>query len=352
MARLIGTLCRRTPPTAVASRALQRRRRLQPAACMWLLLAVGCATVDHRPFETFAQTAQALQTNAGKALEASPAAARERYIEAAVDDPNLLDQLRLGQTGNPLIPTTTDAPLFLHAEQFRVGVQRVAGVFTAYAQLLLQLASPDLLSQASFDSLASDLNANAFDAVTAIGGPPSGATSSATSGIALLSTAATAIFQAYLEDKRRDKLVEALAANQQVVADYADLLVGGVNTAARLAWQEYNLQIDGTLLRAARAEDGDRRAAIEESITLNSEHLTRLEILGALSDAFAALPDAHVALVEAARNPETGIGAINTAMAGAQRLEAIFDRSVLANQASAAQSLADEAAETPLPPTP
>ncbi|HSR70236.1 MAG TPA: hypothetical protein VLU25_20065 [Acidobacteriota bacterium] len=313
------------------------------AFCLLLMLSAGCASVRSGPFEQFAKSTQALQSGVDQALQVGPEDAESRFLTEATQDPSQATDLRLlVDPSNPFTYKTDNTPMFLTAKRFHTGVVDATGVLADYGKALLQLASPDLLSPQQFDQLASDINSSAISAVTAISGSDG---SGAARSVGLISTAATAIFKQYLESKRKKALVRGLRENQPTVEAYARHLVEATKIAADLAWTEYDAKAQDQLNKIVEAGAGSSQvtSALQQLIKLDEEHIAQLEVLKSLRDSFSAIPASHNGLIEAAKNPKSGLEAISLIIDRAQSLEKLYDRSVRENQATVAQQLAQQA---------
>ncbi|HSR50254.1 MAG TPA: hypothetical protein VLV83_05460, partial [Acidobacteriota bacterium] len=175
-----------------------------------LIFLSACASVRSGPFEQFAKNTQSLQTNVENALKVGAGDAQARFLADATQDPSKAQDLLLQPDPSDAFNyQSEDLPLFLTAQRFRARVVDATGVVSEYASALLQLASPDLLSQQEFDEMSKNINADAAKAALAISDqsrPPA-------AGIGLISTAAGAIFRQFLESKRKKALLRALQAN-------------------------------------------------------------------------------------------------------------------------------------------
>jgi hypothetical protein len=337
--------CRQEPPLRLAS-AVRQIVGCGVAVATVLLLS-SCGSVRSQPFQRFAQAATELQGNVDRALESGPAASEARFTDEALREVSVVGQLQLASSpADPLLWDARDAPLFMRAELFRAGVRRVAGVFSDYAKLLLELASPELLGPEQFDQLARDLTANAAAAINATSGRQVGA-----EPFAMLSGAATALLRAYLESRREDQLLEALKANQASIREFSTLLVSATEIAAEYAWDEYFDLVDrefgliagftDTMPRVGPPDEGPSadaatqtvvsdetafRTAIGRLIALNRGHIAQLETLGALRDMFAALPTAHLGLIRSIESDDMSLTAINAALERSQALATLVDR--------------------------
>jgi hypothetical protein len=314
-----------------------------------VLFTAGCGAVKPAAFQAFSQSVQQLREGTDKALEVNQSMASNRFMLEAIrtttaGDSSKVEQLRLPiDRTKPFSWTGDKAPLFLKAEQFRDGANRAMNVLASYAELLVRLSSPELLPQDTFDKMASDLNANAFDAALAITGkPPDSA------GVAIFSTIAVQVAREYLESKRRSKLVEALTANQPTIETFSQHMRRGVETAATHAAQEYD-EASQELFRkmvtsTGPAPEGDRRAAIQALIDLDRKYIQQLSTFQSLYTAFGQVTNAHAELIKAASNPELSLSSIVTLLEEGKRLEGIYDKSLSVNRVKTAQAIADKAA--------
>jgi hypothetical protein len=230
----------------------------------------------------------------------------------------------------------------MKAEQFRQSAISSTGALLSYSELLLRLASPDLLPKETFDELAQNLNANTYAAAYALTDEtPDEAR------LALFSAAAVEIARSYLESRRRGDLVRALKENQTSIQNFADCMREGVRIAATHASQEYDEQSQflfrQMITGSGPAPESVRRSAIQGLIDLDQRYIEKLETLGSLHRAFDLVPNAHAELVRAAEKPKMNLASIVTLLEEGKRLEANFDRSLASSKAKAAQAIADRA---------
>lgn len=216
-----------------------RRARCHTFALLSLIVALaitGCATTIARPpFQEFADSVQKLRSGADNSLGALYDQTGIRYADDTAEGGAALESALLtAPPGDPLGWVSSSPPLFLRVAQFRDGVYRLNSSLVNYAAALLQLASPDLLDPETFNKLATDLNANLGKALPALGVTPPA------QGVAIFSTAATAAFRVYLQNKQRSALVDALTKNQGAIQNTAGLGSDAILLTVRAVRNEYN----------------------------------------------------------------------------------------------------------------
>lgn len=300
------------------------------------------------PFQAFEQSVAQLQQGTEKALANIETTSEERFIRealrtTAVGDPSVVEQLRLNVDEGSALSWSTSA-LFLKLEQFKEGARKVTAALVAYSQLIVRLASPELLPEETFTDLATELNANAYEAVRAI----SDTAEPSASRVALFSTAASGFARAYIESRRSAELLETLKANQGSVEYFSDQMREGIELAAVVAGQEYTERSQDYFRRmiassGGPASDSERRAAIDELIQLNRAHIRRMDTLNSLHQAFGQIANAHQELIRAAASPELKLTSIIALLEEGKRLETSYDLALASNEAKAVQAVADQA---------
>ena len=207
------------------------------AIVLAILGVAGCASISPAPFTALTTSIQELRDGADASLSLAHERTRDRYIaEAAAGNVAKVEGLLLTQpAGDPFGWASPDPPLFLKVARFKDGVHRLNSVLVGYAGLLGQLASPDLVSSEKFEQLAKDLNDNLRTSVQALG-----VSAASNKEIAIFSMLGTAAFQAYLKNKQRSSLLEALNSNQPAIQEAAELGASAVRITAAALRNEYN----------------------------------------------------------------------------------------------------------------
>ncbi len=311
------------------------------------LFVAGCGNVPVEPFQAFSQSLTELSEGSDKALADLVPLSERRFKRELLEElegggpedgeESLLESLQITMDANSPF-AVKKAPLFLKTEQFKLGVNQVTGSLRTYAQLLLQLADPDLLSQKTFDDLATNLNANAFQALSAMNTDPS---ASAQRDVALFSQLAVGATEAYLKSKRKSDLIDILEKNQPAVAHFAEHMQRAVYIMAQATVNEY-VATYPVLARKALIKN-TRIKAIDEWIALDRNHIRQIKTLQALHEAYGRIPAAHAELTKVVAEPQEGLSTIISVMETGKRLQAGYDQALAANKADAAQAQADKA---------
>jgi hypothetical protein len=287
------------------------------------LVVTGCATVSQPPFQQFADSVQKVRSGADSALGGLYDQARDRYVdETAQGGAALQGALLTSVEGDPFAWTSSSAPLFLQIARFRDGVYRFNSTLVDYAGALAQLASPDLLKPETFDQLATDLNGNLRKALPALGVNPGN------QPIAIFSTVATAAFRAYLQNKQRSSLVEALTKNQEAIQNTAGLGQSAVKITVLAVRSEYDLR-SNTLaqdLARAGAPAAERSTKARALVDLNDRFIKELAVLRALYQSYVDLPAAHQDLAAATGDPKLGISAIRRLYEQGREMERLYEQ--------------------------
>jgi hypothetical protein len=300
-----------------------RRHTLTMFSLLVALVVTGCATVSQPPFQQFADSVQKVRSGADSALGGLYDQARDRYVdETAQGGAALQGALLTSVEGDPFAWTSSSAPLFLQIARFRDGVYRFNSTLVDYAGALAQLASPDLLKPETFDQLATDLNGNLRKALPALGVNPGN------QPIAIFSTVATAAFRAYLQNKQRSSLVEALTKNQEAIQNTAGLGQSAVKITVLAVRSEYDLRSNGLAQDLARvdAPAAERSTKSRALVDLNDRFIKELAVLRALYQSYVDLPAAHQDLAAATGDPKLGIAAIQRLYEQGREMERLYEQ--------------------------
>jgi hypothetical protein len=305
-------------------------RFVRAFGCATLVLALtACASVPIEPFDDFVKATAGLHKGTDSALATLVPMSEARFLKEVERQPGKIEELMLTLDANDPLSFTVNA-YFLKVEQFRNGTGEATQALVSYAELLQQLASPKLLPQETFDDLATELNANAFSAVSAMRGD---AGTGAAQSVGLVSSAAIAATHAYLESKRRSSLASAISENQKTLEAYSTLMQQNVSLTAVALNNEY----------LARAQEFLQLRDPASFAALDRGHILQVQSLRALSDAFADIPRAHASLASAVRDNGGAVAGITSLLESAKRLQTFYDQSVAANRSAAAQARADAA---------
>ena len=215
-------------------------------------------------------------------------------------------------------------------------------MLVTYSQFIERLASPELLPSKTFDTIAAELNSNAYDAIFTIRNKAPD-----DEKVALFSAAAIEIARTYLESQRRSELIKLLKANQTAVESFALQMQSGVEIAAQASWNEYDEQsqnyFTAMTTSSGIATDSVRRKAIQDVILLARQHIQQVSRLYSLHQAFGQIPNAHKELALALENRKLSLTSIMTLLEAGKRLGSTYQQALTSNKAKAAQAIADKA---------
>lgn len=311
-----------------------------------LLLTSGCSSIPTEPFKAFSNSLVELSIGTDKALAELIPLSEKNFKRDLIKE---LDSGRVSSGQDSLLESlaiSTDlstitvkvAPLFLKTEQFKIGTGHVTKSLVMYSQLLIQLSDPELLSKKTFNDLAIDLNANAFQAVSTMNTDPSERT---LKKIALFSQLAIATTQSYLQSKRKSELVNALEKNQQTVDEYAKAMQRAVKIMTKSINVEYLMNYR-LLIRNASIKN-TRIQGVDDLIALDRNYIRQIKTLQALYQAYGDIPSAHAELAKVVSVPEKGLSKIIHIMEAGKQLQAGYDSSLAFNKSENAQAKADMA---------
>jgi len=302
---------------------LQRRiawvilRCILPVAACGLL--IGCASVNPEPFAQYRSAVQEAQSGIDAAMSVNYTWTRSGYIEGFSSDPNSRFTQLMIQPGQGYDWLLLNPPIYLTVKQARSGLAELNQAFAKYADLLAKLASPDLVSTASFDQLAKDLNQNANDAAKALG------LGVRPEGIALFSTAASEAARLYIENRRQHHLKTAIQKNQGNVADYSALCVSLLHTI-RGNVKAYYVDRTEPIKNAWNATAGEKRQKNTEAmLNLNEQYADVMRVLQELEATYDALPEAHADLAKGIATPKLDVAGIQKLYTSAKRLQQLYN---------------------------
>lgn len=291
-------------------------RWIAPAAACGLL--VGCASVNPEPFVKYRSAVQEAQSGIDAAMSVNYNWTRSGFIDKFPSDPKSTFTQLMIRPGVAYDWSLPSPPIYLSVKQTRSGLAELNAAFAKYADLLAKLASRDLVSAASFDQLAKDLNQNTTDAVKALGlaAPPTDA---------LFSTAASEAARLYIENRRQKHLKYAIEKNQINVAEYSALCVSLLQTI-RGNIKAYYADRTEPIKNAWKSTAGEkRRKNTEAMLNLNEQYADAMRVLQELETAYNALPEAHADLAKAIETPELDVGGIQKLYASAKRLQQLYN---------------------------
>src|SRR5260370_10159001 len=143
----------------------QRRKTLPNSIALLLCFCASCGTVNPAPFQKFSNAVQQLDQGSAVAFANGVTWSETGFVaQVARDNAFQFNSLLLARAGN-IWTAQGQKPLFLEIREARAALSSANMLVVDYAGLLAQLASADLVSKATFDQMAKDLNANTTAAV-------------------------------------------------------------------------------------------------------------------------------------------------------------------------------------------
>jgi len=210
------------------------------------------------------------------------------------------------------------APIYLKVKETRAGLAELNTSFSEYAELLSRLASAELVSIATFDQIASDLNESANSAAKELSVSP------ATQGFAIFSTAASEAARLYIEKKRQKHLKRAIENNQSNVVEYASLSISLLHTIRGNIKAYYADRIEPLKISWNAASGEKRQKSTESVLNLNEQFADAMHILQELENTYSELPQAHADLAKAIEQPSFNLKGIKKLSASGKRLQKLY----------------------------
>lgn len=286
---------------------------------LWLVLviftgviATGCAAkIKTEPFKAYADANRKLQQASDDSLKMAYEWSMSSFARRVQDSKDsILGLMLLPDANDPFGWTapSNKAALPLKVAAFRVGVNSLNRSLVQYADLLMQLASNELISSKQFDQMAGDLNGNVKQAFSSFGKPPGG------SSVALFSAAAMAAAQQYIESKRRGHLVDALRSNQKEIESAAGLGKEAARIMAAVMRQEYNDE----------SAELARKPSVESLLKLDERYIGQMQVLRSLYDTYDQLPVAHQQLSASLESDSAQLGQIQALYDSAKRIQSLY----------------------------
>jgi hypothetical protein len=277
------------------------------------ILLSGCAAkVKSDPFKAYADANRKLQQASDESLKLAYDWSLSSFSRRVKESNDAIMGLLLVQDpsdpyGWKTPPNTVVLPFKVSA--LHGGVDRLNDSLVQYANLLLQLASEELISSKEFDKMASDLNGNMKSLYSTFGKTPDD------SKVALFSSAAMVAAQQYIESKRRNYLAEALRNNQKEIQSAASLGKDMTRLVADVLRQEYN----------AESMDLAKKLSVEPLLKYDEKYIAQLQVLRSIRDTYEQLPIAHQQLAVSLESENSPLGQIQTLYDNAMQIERLYE---------------------------
>ncbi|XAM00757.1 hypothetical protein OT109_05065 [Phycisphaeraceae bacterium D3-23] len=310
------------------------------------LVLGGCASIEAKSFEQFAQAARQIDQGADAVVANNEQWAVERFRtslrEAVAGEAEpmqaalLADQLLLerDRVNTPFGWTAGEQPLFTTSRAFRIAVGEFNNMLIEYAQGL-HLLSTAGLTQAEYDALAQRLNGNLSEALGALGtlGGENPESQILMMQLrerfgereqAIFSTAATELFHQYLTRRQRKELRKALQANALMVEQFAAYGQLAMQIAALQLHREYGERSREMVV--ALAQSSNPIPKLEEVLALNERYIVLLASLETLYTAYGELPAAHAGLAQSVEDPQFDLGSVRQLVERGRDLQKLAQR--------------------------
>jgi hypothetical protein len=332
---------------------LSLKTTLHTFILMISISVVGCSSIPVEPFEKFSNSIKALEQGSNKALVEIIPMSEVRFKRDLISD---IEEKRLESISKLIIDIDAEdpfkvptVPLFLKAEQFKISVSRVNQVWVAYSNLLLQLASPDLISEEEFKQMSTDLNANALSAIGAI---KSSSDDGDAKNAALFSEIGMSLAKNYLENKRESELAQILRENQVNVDEFVSAMHSAIITMMQFSAQEFTSKqasLSRTLISDISSNTGNKNdnkidKAIDSLIDLNRDYLNQVSTLQSLTNAYSKISTAHASLSTIVDSSNLSLKSISELMEAGSKMHTSYEQKLAVNKASMVQAQADTAA--------
>lgn len=323
-----------------------------PVMLAVLTFMVGCASIDPVPFEKFNASLVELDKGATSSLDVTIPLAESRYRKELVNEiaqgkGDLLEEiLILQKQTDPFY--ISNPPVFLVAQQFKLGISKTNMVWLDYSNLLVQLSSKELVDENEFVQMSADLNSHALDAIQTFNNDPSNASAE---NAALFSEIAVGFAREFINTKIKKKLTESITENQNNVENYVTLMQSAIVSMAQSSTQEYSEKQQEHqrefIHLVINNSDGKKDAKIEKIVSdmveVKRTHSAQMVSLQALHVAYGKIPDAHDALAKRLTKSDASIAAITALLEKGVQMHASYEAKAKVNKAELVQAKAGAA---------
>ena len=295
-------------------------------------LISGCATpVKQEPFTRFAESAETLRDGTDKAMEVLIPQTVARYKKELQDELKARESSALYSSAR--LELSIDSPFdfesvpgYMVFDQFKVGLREMTDALHKYSVLLRDFADDEMQSKEEFEKFATELNANAFEALRVV---DKNAGTNSAENVGLISTVAAAAFNNYLKNKQKDVLIGAVEQNQSTVVQYTNKVQQAIKIIAHASNQEYlNLSAE---YAEQMLDQNKSSTSIDALIKLNRDHFSQIQALKVLNDAVSKFPAAHNELKSAAKNPDQSLSSIIELVNRGNQLKSVAENAKKAN---------------------
>ena len=317
-----------------------------------LFFMVGCASIDPKPFEKFIESLVEIDKGATSSLDVTIPMAESRYRKELVNEiiqgkDGLLEEISVIQKAtDPFY--ISDPPVFLVAQQFKLGISKTNMVWLDYSKLLVQLSSKELVDENEFIQMSTDLNDHALDAIQAFNNDPS---NTSAENVVLFSEVAIGLAREFIKTKTKTKLTDSIMENQSNIESYVALMQNAIVSMAQSSTQEHSEKQQelkrGLIGLVLNNSDGKKDAKIQKAVgdivEVKRTHSSQMALLQALHVAYGRIPEAHKALANRLKKSDASIAAISALLEKGVQMHASYEAKAKVNKAELVQAKAEAA---------
>lgn len=297
------------------------------AAALLIPLLSACSAVNPAPFDKFYAGLTNVRSGTDTLLRQDYDWTRETFIDRQTRHPDVTKlTVRFPVDTSDFSASLPDPPLFVEVGDSSRMFYSLNSGFVEYAALLKELAGDQVVNQAEFDQLATDLNSAFTDAAKAAAKAGVSVPSSTPQAGGLISIGVSEAFHQYIECKRRALLASAIEATQPSVVEWiqlADLALVHVSADLQKGYEDRRRELAHQYAEAKSA--ADKRSVIEALSRLAESILDARATLAALRDTYQAVPEAHADLARSLRNDRLDLGTLRSFYDRARHLKDLYE---------------------------
>ncbi len=317
-----------------------------------LFLLAGCVSIDPVPFEKFNASLVELNKGVTASVDVTIPMMKNRYRKMLVSEleegnHGLLNEiLIIANKTDPFYVSPT--PVFMAAQQFKIGIYKINMVWLDYSNLLVQLSSQELVNVEEFEQMSTKLNQNALNAIRSVMKDTGDKTAE---GVALFSEVAVGFAKEFINKKQKDKLIRFITENQNKIESYVAHMQSAVVSMAQISTQEHSEKqhefiselINLVNNNSNQKENPNILKIIDDIIEIKRTHSMQMGSLQALHSAYGRIPGAHKALAENLKKSDASLGAISALLEKGVQMYASYEATAKFNKAELVQAKADAA---------
>ena len=147
------------------------RQRVSITVAVLAVVLAGCAKVNSRPFETFAESLRTLSSGVEAQAQTDYETAQDEYEQSILGGKVEVTELQFAFSKSDPFgfqQKSGDQPLYVKLEGFRRALKNLNDAMVAYANLLATLAGKETVNPDDFDQLARDLNTKTASAAATL----------------------------------------------------------------------------------------------------------------------------------------------------------------------------------------